>query len=103
MHGVGSFTITITFVKIMRPNLLVCVAEMLHVWCELEIEFLYIFITVYFLILWVNAYIRAFRIPAMRLVITVSVHPSVRPSARPYTEPIIAREPPNGTSSYLVL
>lgn len=95
MHGVESFTITITFVNNIRPNLLVCVTEMLLVWCELEIEFLYIFITVYFLILWVNAYFRAFRIPAMRLVITVSVHP--------YTEPIIAREPPDGTSSYLVL
>ena len=95
MHGVESFTITITFVNNFRPNLLVCVTEMLHVWCELGIEFLYFFITVYFLILWVNAYFRAFRIPAMRLVITVSV--------RPYTEPIIAREPLNGTSSRLVL
>ena len=39
MHGVESFTITITFVNNIRPNLLVSVTEMLHVWCELEIEF----------------------------------------------------------------
>jgi len=36
---VESFTITITFVNNIRPNLLVSVTEMLHVWCELEIEF----------------------------------------------------------------
>ena len=37
MHGVESFKMTITLVNNIRPNLFVCVFEMLHVWCELGI------------------------------------------------------------------